>query len=159
MGSLVRMKRNIYGAVQHAPPSEKDILRNYRAYEPRFRGSVRVYRHHSNSFVEHLLYSNWHLPLCWIWAGKRDTRASLPSLTSMIISVYVSLGIFHLAAHCTASYISLHFYHWARSRVRILIVLCSITPYLDLVQLCGAFILFSFYFVSFRESPLSRLAS
>jgi hypothetical protein len=41
-------------------------------------------------------------------------------------------------------------------RARILIVLCLITP---LVQRCGVIILFSFYFVSFRESPLSRLAS
>jgi hypothetical protein len=91
---------------------------------------------------------------CWNWVSKRDTRASIPSLASMVFSSYVFFTR-RRTLHCLVFIIL----HRARSRARVLIVLCSITPYLGLVWRCGAFILFSFYFVSFHESPLSRLAS
>ena len=44
---------------------------------------------------------------CWIWAGKRDTRASIPSLLSMVIPKYVFLCSFHSAAHTAPPHIDL----------------------------------------------------
>jgi len=64
---------------------------------------------------------------CWIWAGKRDMRASIPSLVRVIISKYVFLHSFHSAAHTAPPHIHLFpSYNRARSRARVLIVLLAL---------------------------------
>jgi len=60
---------------------------------------------------------------CWIWAGKRDMRASIPSLVSVIISKYVFLRSFHSAPPHIHLFPS---YNRARSRARVLIVLLAL---------------------------------
>jgi len=96
---------------------------------------------------------------CWIWASKRDTRASNPSLRVLLISLYVFLRHFHSAVHTAPPRI-----HFSPFLIKGLFTstffYCSMPQLLLFLVEYGAVAhLFLFTFIRMiRSSSLSRLA-